>query len=256
MKITSVFALLLVALQDNKPEPTTIDLEVLKSKHVAVQVKVNGEGPFRLIFDTGSPVTLISNRVAKKANVQATGGLMGMGGQATADSFEVGTLKAEKQPVIVMDHPTVKLLAKACGELDGIVGLSFFGRYRTVIDYQASKLILTPCDYKPQDVMAKMQEKLMSGRSKEKKVLPREVVLGLTLADEEPLVKSVAPGSAADEAGLKAGDSITRYDGRWVEKASDVFEIAPLIPAGEAVPIKVRREGKEVELTIKSRKGL
>jgi membrane-associated protease RseP (regulator of RpoE activity) len=250
------YALLFVALllQDKKAEQ--VDLEVLKSKHVAVQVKVNGKGPFRLIFDTGAPVTLVSNRLAKAAELKSSGGFMGMGATATADTFEVGSVKAEKIALTVMDHPTVKILEAACGELDGIVGMNFFGRYNTVIDYQAAKLTFTPSDHRPVDVMQKLQSKLMGGRGKEKQVTPRSVVLGLTLGDEEPSVQAVAPGSAAAEAGLKPGDKITLYDGRWVTTSADVFEIATLVPAGEAVPMKVIREGKEIEVTIKARKGL
>ena len=47
----------------------TVPMEVLQSKHIAVQIKVNGKGPFRVIFDTGSPVTLLSNRIAQEAEL-------------------------------------------------------------------------------------------------------------------------------------------------------------------------------------------
>ena len=43
--------------------------ELLKSRHMAVQVKINGKGPYRLIFDTGAPMNLINNKIAKEAGV-------------------------------------------------------------------------------------------------------------------------------------------------------------------------------------------
>lgn len=249
------YAPLLVLLwQDAKSETVVVDLEILKSKHIAVQVKVNGEGPFRMIFDTGSPVTLFSTRLAKKAGIKGGGGMMGA--PSTADSIEIGALKAEKIPVMVFDHPTVKLLANAVGELDGIIGFSFFSRYRVTIDYQASKLSLTPCDYQPTDVMARMQEKLLGGNRKEKKIQPRPVVLGLALAGDDPVVASVAPASPAALAGLKEGDRITLLDGRWVQSAQDVADISSILPAGEAVSVNVTRDGKDVELTLTPKKGL
>lgn len=254
MKYVWLAAILLF--QDKPADPVTVELEVLKSKHVAVQVKVNGKGPFRLIFDTGAPVTLVSNRLAKEAELKSSGGFMGLGATSTADTFEVGSVKAEKLAVTVLDHPTVKILSAACGELDGIVGMNFFGRYNTVIDYKEAKLTFTPSDYRPTDVMQKLQSKLLGARSKEKQVTPRAVVLGLTLAEAEPVVQTVSPASAAEEAGLKPGDRITRYDGRWVLSPADVFEIAALVSAGESVPMKVIRDGKEMELTIKARRGL
>src|SRR5262245_51948813 len=44
----------------------TATCELLKSRHLAIQVRINGHGPYRMIFDTGSPVVLISSRVAEE----------------------------------------------------------------------------------------------------------------------------------------------------------------------------------------------
>ena len=41
--------------------------EVLKSGHMAVQVKVNDKGPYLLIFDTGAPMSLVNNQLADEA---------------------------------------------------------------------------------------------------------------------------------------------------------------------------------------------
>ena len=46
-------------------KPVTVPFELLKSGHMAVQVNVNGKGPYRLIFDTGAPITLLNNKIAK-----------------------------------------------------------------------------------------------------------------------------------------------------------------------------------------------
>jgi hypothetical protein len=232
-------------------QTVVVDMELLKSRHIGVQVKINGEGPFRVIFDTGSPVTLISPKIAKKAGVKSAG-IMGM---SKVDTLEIGGLKAEDVSVMVFDHPTVKQLSAVDDGLEGIIGFSFYSRYNLVIDYKESKLSFTPCSYKAQDVMAKMQQKLMGGRN-QKQVTPRQVVLGITLEDEKPVITSVAPGSAAEAAGLKSGDTITLLDARWVEKSSDIYEIASTLPAGDTVTVNVIREGKEVEVNLKLRKGL
>ena len=54
---------------DKDAAPSKVPFEMLKSQHMAVQVKINGKGPYRLIFDTGAPVTLLSNKVAKEAGI-------------------------------------------------------------------------------------------------------------------------------------------------------------------------------------------
>ena len=52
-------------------EPVKVPFDLLKTQHMTVMVKVNGAGPFRLIFDTGAPVTLLSNKVAKAGGLHA-----------------------------------------------------------------------------------------------------------------------------------------------------------------------------------------
>src|SRR3979411_1214109 len=94
-------------------KPITVPFELLKSGHMAVQVKVNGKGPYRLIFDTGAPITLLNNKVAKEG-----GRLRGMArpaftffgsmGETKIKTLEVGDVKAHDVAAIVMDHPTVK----------------------------------------------------------------------------------------------------------------------------------------------------
>ena len=55
--------------ESKDPAPAAVPFELLKTQHMVVNVKINGKGPYRLIFDTGAPVTLINNKVAKEAEV-------------------------------------------------------------------------------------------------------------------------------------------------------------------------------------------
>src|SRR5579871_3652586 len=83
-------------------KPVTVPIEVLKTKHLAVNIKINGKGPYRMIFDTGAPVTLVSSKVAKESGMVGKDvktpafTLFGALGQFPIQSLEVGTLKAEK----------------------------------------------------------------------------------------------------------------------------------------------------------------
>src|SRR5438105_14513383 len=75
-------------------KPVTVPFGLLKTQHMTVQVKINGKGPYRLIFDTGAPVTLINNKVAKEAGVFP---------------------KAFKQPVFAMSRTVAQLKLKSSG---------------------------------------------------------------------------------------------------------------------------------------------
>ncbi|MDO8475533.1 MAG: Do family serine endopeptidase, partial [Candidatus Rokubacteria bacterium] len=63
------------------------------------------------------------------------------------------------------------------------------------------------------------------------------------------LVSSVSEGSPAERAGLKSGDIITEYDGRKVERASDLPRAVAGTPVGREVRLSVIRDGKPVTLS-------
>ena len=63
------------------------------------------------------------------------------------------------------------------------------------------------------------------------------------------LVSSVSDGSPADKAGLKAGDIITEYDGRKVERAGDLPRAVAGTAVGRDVKMTVVRDGKPMTVT-------
>lgn len=140
---------------------------------MAIQVKINDKGPYRLIFDTGAPTNLVNNKVAKEAGLlekgDKTAPLFGASMNAkTIKKLEIGGLKLEGMTTMVMDHPTVSAIAEAVGPVEGIVGFPFFARYKMTIDYEKKEMTLTPNGYIPGDAMAGMMEKLMGGASGKK----------------------------------------------------------------------------------------
>jgi len=258
-------------LSDNKlaEKPVTVPFELLRSRHIAVEVKINGKGPYRLIFDTGAPTNLINTKLARETGVTKKGDkgpalpLFGMGGMKMMDSLEVGGVKMEKVPVTVMDHPTVTAISKALGPIDGIVGFPFFARFKTSIDYQKKELTFTPNGYVPGDVMKGLMDKLMAPKGKhEPKIVAPAGVWGFSVDDKDAKddeagvdVKDVIAGSPADVAGLKPGDRLLIIDGRWTDSVGDTFAAASTVKPGKTVSIQVRRGENEVKLTVKPAKG-
>src|SRR5690349_21447304 len=108
--VASGLGLALQARQDPKPpEGAVVPFEMLPSNHMVVKAKINGKGPFRLVFDLGAPITLLGSKAAESSGVIKPDApkafLFGMRGEGKAEVLEVGDLKAKDLPVIVMDHP-------------------------------------------------------------------------------------------------------------------------------------------------------
>jgi hypothetical protein len=247
-----------------------VPFETLASGHVAVKIKVNGKGPYRVIFDTGAPINLLNNKLAAETGLlkgapKSMLPFVGAIAEVKVKELEVGNAKATEQHALVMDHPLLKLMAKKLGPLDGIVGFPFFGCYRLTIDYQTETLTLVPNGYKPANVTKLLETKLLrllTSGTQPMKVLAPAAQWGLTAqkkADDEEAgvdIQAVLAGSAAAEAGLKVGDRLLTIDGRWTDSLADLYEIASHLKPGATIPLGIKRAGKEMELKITLRAGL
>src|SRR5262249_48342248 len=145
----------------------TVPFNLLITKHIVIPIKVNGKGPYKVVFDTGAPVNMLSSKVGREAGLldkDAQLPLLGIlaAGQATIKSLEVGDLKTEDVPAIVMDHPTIQAMSRLFGPIDGIVGFPFFARYRLQIDYRSRTLKLSLSKFRPPDVFKALTERVIA----------------------------------------------------------------------------------------------
>jgi predicted aspartyl protease len=117
LALTLLFAPIAVRAGE-QPKSFSVPFHTIKTQHMVVDVKINGKGPYRLIFDTGAPDSLINNRLAKEADVLPKDlkpgfALFGARGQFKIKTLEAGDLKAENLSVMVVDHPTVAAISDA-----------------------------------------------------------------------------------------------------------------------------------------------
>jgi hypothetical protein len=274
--VTLLFVLPLRA--DVPPVPVRVPFEMLAkgrnfSGHIAVQVKINGKGPYRLIFDTGAPTMLLTSKIAKESGLIGPGakkpaarGPFAMPGQVTIGKLEIGGVTASDVPAVVLDHPTVKAIADVFGPIEGIVGFPFFARFKTSIDYQAKEFTFVPNGYKPADVMQTLMTTLMTrsrdrGKAPPPKMLVPAAQWGLRFdkpdSDTEPgvVVAEVMPESAAAQSGVLSGDRLLTLDGHWTDTLADVFTAAAAIKAGQKVELKLARNGAEMRIRMAPRDG-
>ena len=79
----------------------------------------------------------------------------------------------------------------------------------------------------------------------------REVAEGIGLPRQQgALVSRVEPGTPAEKAGVEPGDVILRFDGKPVERESDLPRLVGATKPGSRVQIQVWRKGKAVDLPI------
>ena len=64
------------------------------------------------------------------------------------------------------------------------------------------------------------------------------------------LVRGVENGAPADKAGIEAGDIITKFEGKIVEKSSDLPRMVGAVKPGTKSAITVLRQGKAKDLTV------
>jgi hypothetical protein len=272
----SLFLCVAAARAENPPKPVVVPFVQLPSGHLTVQVKIDGKGPYQLIFDTGAPVTVLNNRIAKDSGL--TKDLkkpfftpFGALGEAKIKKLEVGDQTAENVTAMIMDHPTVTLFndfyEKKYGKIDGIVGFPFFARFKTTIDYEKKTLTFVPNGFKPPDVMKTMENLIMEvalqAGNPPPKVLSAAGVWGLTPASKDDkdddagvTIKDVLSGGPAEKAGLKAGDRLLTLDGRWTDSIADLFAAAGRVKPGTAVKVTLKRGDKELSVEVKPTAGL
>ena len=64
-------------------------------------------------------------------------------------------------------------------------------------------------------------------------------------------VANVQSGSAASEAGIKAGDVITKFDGSEIESYKDFLTKLYSKKTGDTVKLTINRDGSTMEVNVK-----
>lgn len=252
-------------------EGAEVPMRILRTRHALVDVMINGTGPWPMLLDTGSPLVVVSERVARAARLErrAARGPMGLalgpGVQTRIDSAEVGGAIARGIPGYIFDHPAVEVLTRQLSPVEGILGFPFFARFRMTLDYARSVVTLEPGTVEPPDPMRTLEaslDEISGGRDPGPRVLAPAALWGIRVQkdtqDAAPGVEvvEVSPGGAAWDAGLRPGDRLLTMDGRWTDSLADVYTAASLIPPGRPITVVIGRGLARTSLSVLPRAGL
>jgi predicted aspartyl protease len=115
---------------------------------IVVNVKINGQGPYDFVLDTGATFTCVDNKLAAELKLPQWKGSSGTvvvgpgGGEMKLlkiDTLEVGTAKASDLIACALD---LNRLAPPGLGVRGLVGLNFLKPYRVTIDFEQKSLRL------------------------------------------------------------------------------------------------------------------
>jgi len=95
-------------------------------------------------------------------------------------------------------------------------------------------------------------------QSRALEIVGRGAHIGVTVEDLEGddakqrgvRIETVSPGGPADKAGLKAGDTISEFDGERVRSMLHFSRLVQETPPGRAVPVTLTRGGQRMNVTI------
>jgi hypothetical protein len=266
----------------NKPTATyRIPYSVTATKHLMVRAKINGQGPFNFIVDTGAPALYVATAVAEKAGIKPAKDQWGV-----VDRLEIegGAVLPNIRVRLEDPHQVTGMnqMGLIDGRLDGILGYDVLARFRIELDLTASSMKWTKLDYEPppplslaqlagkkplqntqnlanMEKMSKMASAMFARKALEP-VTRGFVGIEVEASGGAIRVKRVLPAGPAAGAGILQGDTLTHVklpelDAAQVKTESDLMQAAARLAAGETVRLTIVRGGTTKQVSIVASRG-
>lgn len=118
-----------------------------RDNHIYLPIRVNGQGEFEFLLDSGAGGIMISRRAAEQLGLDRLGDLpaRGLGGYGTygltqIDSMNIASLSLYIKNIIIGDLDVGEGRSK--WSLDGILGYDFFTRFPMMIDFDRNEITI------------------------------------------------------------------------------------------------------------------
>jgi predicted aspartyl protease len=150
--------------------PTSPDSEVVatgqdSALRLTVPVRINGQGPFDFVIDTGADRTVISEELAERLALPAAGTakLHAMGGSGTVDIVEIATVELSNRKA--KNVRAAALPARYIGA-DGLLGIDSLKGQRVEMDFEAKTMRVVPSDEPERAVPAESDLIIVTARTR------------------------------------------------------------------------------------------
>jgi len=261
-------------------QPVSVPFRLTDSNHILIRVKINGQGPFNFIMDTGAPTMYVRIPVGKKLGLQPT-----TRGFATLDRIEIeGGAKLNNVKCVIQTPYQIEgmnAIGASGVDLDGMIGYSVLAKFRLQIDLSKDRMLWTPLDFDPPPLVSgrrppgvapgkvdQDEEKLESTGGllkilgpfiKPADIAPKyRGLLGIELAETGNAVSvlSVLGNSPADKAGIATGDRLVSVNGQTVKSVAEAQSAMQNVIGGKSSTVVVQRGDAQLSLKITSGEGL
>ncbi len=132
-------------------EPTLINLENIDSPYFIVKAKLNGKGPYLFMIDTGTPITMLTRKVAQELNLQSPTkkNFAGNSTYQTVDHYKINELTLGDAilydyDIGVFEEPNLisNFIKIHKFNIDGILTIGAFYHYLLALDYPNKRISL------------------------------------------------------------------------------------------------------------------
>jgi predicted aspartyl protease len=132
---------------ETTPGEVSFELAAPNDAAILVPVKINGQGPYKFVLDTGATFTCIDQKLVDQLKLPESHGfgigvitpIEGNVNLVTVDLFEVGQTKATDLKACTID---LQQMQKAGLQINGLVGLNFLKSFQLIIDFKKKILRL------------------------------------------------------------------------------------------------------------------
>jgi hypothetical protein len=249
--------------------------------HILVRIKLNGQGPYNFIVDTGAPSMYLAKPIGKKLGIPVDKDGWGIFDRLEIEGGAV-EIKAKGRVETPFQLEGMNALGLAGAEIHGMLGYNILACYRMEMDFTKDKMTWTRLDYQPK-LPRRMNAKAAGPEAKAaagldsigmvaqlfgaligKKPKADVITRGFFGIQVEALrgkgngvrIRSVLEKGPADRAGLKAGDVITSIEETKVKGIKDLQRVARALRVGQKATFMIDRGGKAEEIVVRAEGGL